>query len=56
MRDDELNSLRFEIEHVKQQNTKYVDDAHELQAEIEALNKHMKTLEHQNYDVRIILF
>lgn len=43
-REEEVNALRYETDHVKNMNAKYVDDSQELQLEIEALNRHMQTI------------
>jgi chromosome segregation ATPase len=50
-REDELGALKYEIDHVKQSNAKYVDDSQELQTSIEALNRHVALLNQQNYEV-----
>ena len=43
-REDEVAHLKADIDHVKQANARYVEDSHELQAGIEALNRHVALL------------
>jgi FtsZ-binding cell division protein ZapB len=43
-RDEEITALRIDIEHVKQSNARYVDDSHELNSQIESLNRHVALL------------
>ena len=50
-REEEINSLNYEIDHVKQSNAKFAEGAQEFTQEIEALNKHMTLLNQQNYDL-----
>lgn len=50
-RETEISSLKIEIEHIKHTNSKYVEDSHELQSSIEALNRHVALLTQQNYEV-----
>ena len=43
-RETEISTLKIEIEHIKHTNAKYVEDSHELQSSIEALNRHVALL------------
>lgn len=43
-REEEVMLLKNDIEHVKLLNAKQVEDSHEFQSEIEALNRHMGLL------------
>lgn len=54
-REDELAHLKSDIDHVKQSNARYVEDSHELQANIEALNRHVALLNQQNYELSVEL-
>ena len=53
-REEEIQILKGDIEHVKLLNAKEVEDSHEFQSEIEALNRHMGLLNQQNFEVRKI--
>jgi FtsZ-binding cell division protein ZapB len=55
-RENEISTLRIEIDHVKHTNAKYVEDSHELQSSIEALNRHVALLTQQNYEVNFEIF
>jgi hypothetical protein len=54
-REEEIQILKGDIEHVKLLNSKEVEDSHEFQSEIEALNRHMGLMNQQNFEVRKIL-
>lgn len=43
-RDDELTQLKLETDHVKHSNARYLDDSHELQSQIDSLNRHVALL------------
>ena len=44
IREDELASLRAEIEHLKILNGKQIEDQYELKNEVEALKRHVALL------------
>jgi PBP1b-binding outer membrane lipoprotein LpoB len=43
--------LNYEIEHIKNQNGKLIDDSHTYTSEIEALNRHMGLVNQQNSEL-----
>eukprot|EP00347_Sterkiella_histriomuscorum_P012792 403367208 len=52
-RDEEHSQLKNETDHVKNSNARYVEDSHELQTQIESLNRHVALLNQQNYEVSL---
>jgi chromosome segregation ATPase len=54
-RDEELTQLKLETDHVKHSNARYLDDSHELQSQIDSLNRHVALLNQQNYELSVEL-
>ena len=48
--------MKIEIDHIKQSNARYVEESHDIQSQIEALNRHVALLTQQNYEVNIWKF
>jgi len=51
----EAEHVQFDIDALRAQNGKNQSDQHEMQQEIEALNKHLNLLNQQNYELSVEL-